>query len=35
MVLSRIMGAKKTGVYAVLVIVFSTLAGFVFGNSGL
>ncbi|NLW77451.1 MAG: permease [Methanomicrobiales archaeon] len=35
MVLTRVMGAKKTGVYAVLVVIFSTLAGFVFGNSGL
>ncbi|MDD3574853.1 MAG: permease [Methanospirillum sp.] len=35
LVLSRIMGNKKTGVYATLVIVFSTLAGFIFGNSGL
>ncbi|MDD1723996.1 MAG: permease [Methanospirillum sp.] len=32
LVLTRIMGLKKTGVYAVLVIGFSTLAGFVFGN---
>ncbi len=32
MVLSRVMGPKKTGVYVVLVVVFSTLAGFVFGN---
>ena len=35
LVLTRVMGAKKTGVYAVLVVIFSTLAGFVFGNSGL
>ncbi|MBN1167718.1 MAG: permease [Methanospirillaceae archaeon] len=34
LVLTRVMGAKKTGVYAVLVVVFSTIAGFVFGNSG-
>ncbi len=34
LVLTRVMGAKKTGVYAVLVIIFSTVAGFVFGNSG-
>lgn len=32
LVLTRVMGAKKTGVYAVLVVIFSTLAGFVFGN---
>ena len=32
LVLTRVMGAKKTGVYAVLVIIFSTFAGFVFGN---
>jgi uncharacterized membrane protein YraQ (UPF0718 family) len=32
LVLTRVMGAKKTGVYAVLVVVFSTCAGFVFGN---
>jgi len=32
LVLSRVMGPKKTGVYAVLVIVFSTIAGFIFGN---
>jgi hypothetical protein len=32
LVLTRIMGAKKTGVYAVLVVVFSTIAGFIFGN---
>lgn len=32
LVLIRIMGIKKTGVYAVLVIGFSTLAGFIFGN---
>jgi len=35
LVLTRVMGAKKTGVYAVLVVIFSTMAGFVFGNSGL
>lgn len=29
--LSHIMGAKKTAAYAVLVVVFSTLAGFLFG----
>jgi len=32
LVLTRVMGAKKTGMYAALVIVFSTLAGFIFGN---
>ncbi|HDS63398.1 MAG TPA: permease [Methanofollis liminatans] len=31
LVISRIMGPKKTAVYAVLVIVFSALAGFVYG----
>lgn len=31
LVISRIMGAKKTLVYAVLVIVFSAVAGFVYG----
>jgi len=35
LVLTRVMGPKKTGVYAVLVVIFSTFAGFVFGNSGL
>jgi len=35
LVLLRIMNMKKTGVYAALVIVLSTLAGYVFGNSGL
>lgn len=35
MVLTKVMGAKKTGVYAVLVVAFSTVAGFVFGNLGL
>lgn len=35
LVLIRVMGPKKTGVYAVLVVIFSTFAGFVFGNSGL
>ena len=34
LVLSKVMGPKKTGVYAVLVIICSTLAGFIFGNSG-
>jgi uncharacterized membrane protein YraQ (UPF0718 family) len=34
LVLYRIMGGKKTLAYAGLVIVFSTLAGFVFGISG-
>lgn len=32
LVLTRVMGAKKTGVYAALVVIFSTLAGFIFGN---
>ncbi|OQA55624.1 MAG: putative permease [Euryarchaeota archaeon ADurb.Bin294] len=32
LVLTRIMGAKKTGVYAALAIGFSTIAGFIFGN---
>ncbi len=31
LVLSRIMGAKKTVMYAILVIIFSALAGFVYG----
>lgn len=31
LVLSRIMGAKKTATYAALVIIFSTLAGFAYG----
>lgn len=35
MVLTKVMGAKKTGVYTVLVVAFSTVAGFVFGNLGL
>lgn len=34
LVIYRIIGGKKTLVYAGLVIVFSTLAGFVFGNLG-
>jgi uncharacterized membrane protein YraQ (UPF0718 family) len=34
LVLYRIMGGKKTLAYAVLVIVFSSLAGFVFGITG-
>jgi len=34
LVIYRIIGGKKTLVYAGLVIVFSTLAGFVFGNMG-
>jgi len=32
LVIYRIIGAKKTLVYAGLVIVFSTIAGFIFGN---
>jgi uncharacterized membrane protein YraQ (UPF0718 family) len=32
LVLTRIMGAKKTGVYVILVIIFSTLAGVLYGN---
>ncbi|QSZ67208.1 permease [Methanofollis aquaemaris] len=32
MVIYRVMGAKKTAVYAVLVILFSALAGFVYGT---
>lgn len=32
LVIYRILGAKKTLTYAVLVIVFSTIAGFLFGN---
>lgn len=32
LVISRVMGAKKTLVYAVLVILFSGIAGFVYGN---
>ncbi|HOJ95371.1 MAG TPA: permease [Methanospirillum sp.] len=35
LVLTRVMGPKKTGVYVVLVVIFSTIAGYVFGNSGL
>lgn len=31
LVLSKIMGGKKTGVYVVLVAVFATLAGYIFG----
>jgi len=32
LVLYRIIGAKKTLVFAALIIVFSTMAGFIFGN---
>jgi uncharacterized membrane protein YraQ (UPF0718 family) len=32
LVLSRIMGAKKTVVFALLVIAFSTVAGVIYGN---
>jgi hypothetical protein len=35
LVLTRVMGLKKTGVYAILVIGFSTVAGFIFGNLGM
>jgi uncharacterized membrane protein YraQ (UPF0718 family) len=31
-VLYRIMGAKKTGVYLVMVVIVSTLVGFIYGN---
>jgi hypothetical protein len=34
LVIYRIIGAKKTLTYAGLVIVFSTMAGFIFGNMG-
>jgi len=32
LVLQRIMGAKKTAAYVGLVVVFATVAGFLFGN---
>jgi uncharacterized membrane protein YraQ (UPF0718 family) len=32
LVLSRVMGFKKTGVYVLLVVIFSTLAGLIFAN---
>ncbi|MDT8358183.1 MAG: permease, partial [Methanomicrobiaceae archaeon] len=32
LVLLRIMGGKKTAVYVMLVVIFSTVAGLVFGN---
>ena len=31
-VLYRIMGFKKTAVYILMVVIFSTMAGFVYGN---
>jgi len=34
LVIYRIIGAKKTLTFAGLVIVFSTIAGFIFGNLG-
>ncbi|MBN1194181.1 MAG: permease, partial [Methanomicrobiaceae archaeon] len=32
LVLTRIMGAQKTAVYVALVVIFSTVAGLIFGN---
>ncbi len=32
LVISRILGAKKTAAYVALVVIFATMAGFLYGN---